>query len=90
MLYFSEEGSATPSNVKFVGCGNVLGLEVEGWEVGFVDFAEAEGVGYEAFVSSDFDKVFTVLPTVVEGEMNGVFVVVGVEIPLATIGIIGI
>ena len=37
-----------------------MGLEFEGWEVGFVDFAEAEGVGDEAFASFDFDKVFSI------------------------------
>ena len=35
----------------------IRGLEVEGKEVGFVDFAEAEGVRDEAFVSFDFDII---------------------------------
>ena len=68
----------------------LLGLEIEGWEVGFVDFAEAEGVGDEAFMSFDFDKVFSILPAVVEGEADGIFVVVGIEVPLPTVGITGI
>ena len=37
--------------------GRLVGLEVEGGEVGFVDFAEAEGVGGEAFASFDFDII---------------------------------
>ena len=78
------------TNVRFVGCRAKLGLEFEGGEVGFVDFAEAEGVWDEAFTSFDFDEVFSVLPAVVEGEANGVFVVVGIEVPLAAIGITGI
>ena len=67
-----------------------LGLEVEGWEVGFVDFAEAEGVGDEPFASFDFYEVFAIEMAIVEGETNGVFVVVCFEIPFATIGITGI
>ena len=43
--------------MKFVGCRAKFGLEFEGWEVGFVDFAEAEGVGDEAFMSFDFDII---------------------------------
>ena len=62
-------------NVGFVGCRAKFGLELEGREVGFVDFAEAEGVGDETFTSFDFDKVFSVLP-VVDGEADGIFVVV--------------
>ena len=54
---------------------NFGGLEFEGGEVGFVDFAEAEGVEDEACTSLDFDKVFSVLP-VVDGEADGFFVVV--------------
>ena len=34
-----------------------FGLELEGGEVGFIDFAEAEGVGGEAFASFDFDII---------------------------------
>lgn len=64
-------------------------LEFEGWEVGFVGFAEAEGVEDEAFTSFDFDEFFSVL-TVVEGEANGIFVVVGIEVPFASVGISGI
>jgi len=52
-------------------------LEIEGGEVRFADFAEAEGVGDEAFASFDFDEVFAELPAILEGEANGVFVVVG-------------
>ena len=40
-------------------------LEIEGGEVGFVDFAEAEGVGNEAFTSFYLDEVFALLPAVV-------------------------
>ena len=35
-------------------------LEIEGWEVGFVDFAEAEGVGDETFTSFYLDEVFAI------------------------------
>ncbi len=52
-------------------------LEFECWEAGFVDFAEAEGVGGESFTSFDFYEVFVPLSAVVEGETNGVLVVVG-------------
>ena len=51
---------------------------------------EAEGLGDEAFTSFDFDEVFSVLPAVIEGETNGVFVVIGIEVPLPAIGITGI
>lgn len=68
----------------------VFGSEIKGGEVGFVDFAEAEGVWNEAFTSFNFDEVFPVLPAVVEGETDGVFVVVGFEVPLAAICITGI
>ena len=70
--------------------GRLVGLDVEGGEVGFVDFAEAEGVGDEAFASFDFYEVFATLPTVIEGETNGVFVVVGFKIPFTTIGVTGV
>ena len=56
------------ANVRFVGYRAKFGLELEGGEVGFVDFAEAEGVGDEAFASFDFYEVFATLPTVIEGE----------------------
>ena len=47
----------------FVGYRAKLGLELEGGEIGFVDFAEAEGVGDEAFMSFDFDIIaFGALP----------------------------
>ena len=46
--------------MRFVGCRAILGSEIEGGEVGFIDFAEAEGVGDEAFASFDFDKVFAI------------------------------
>ena len=65
--------------------GRLVGLEVEGGEVGFVDFAEAEGVGDEAFASFDFYEVFATLPAVVEGETNGVLVVVGFKVPFASV-----
>ena len=52
-------------NVGFVGCRAKFGLEVEGGEVGFVDFAEAEGVGDKTFASFDFYEVFAPLPAVV-------------------------
>ena len=67
-----------------------MGLEFEGGKVGFVDFAEADGVGDEAFASFDFDEVFVISPAVVEGETDSVFIVVGFEVPLAAIGITGI
>ena len=70
--------------------GRLVGLEVEGWEVGFVDFAEAEGVGDETFASFDFYEVFAPLPAVVEGESDGVFVVVGFKIPFTTISVTGV
>ncbi len=41
-------------------------------------------------MSFDFDEVFTVLPAVVEGETNSVFVVVGFELPFAAVRITGI
>ena len=65
------------ANVGFVGCKAKFGLEFEGGEVGFVDFAEAEGVGDEAFASFDFYEVFAPLPAVVESEAYSIFVVVG-------------
>lgn len=65
-------------------------LEVEGGEVGFVDFAEAEGVGDEAFVSFDFDKVFAISPAVEEGESQGDFIVVGFELPFSAVGVTGV
>ena len=68
----------------------MVGLEFEGWEVGFVDFADADGVGDETFASFDFDKMFALLPAVVEGETNGVLVVVGFKIPFTTISVTGI
>ena len=61
---------------------NFWGLEFECGEVGFVDFAEAEGVGDETFMFFYFDKVFIVAPAVVESETNGVLVVVGIEVHL--------
>lgn len=69
-------------NVRFIGCSAVLSLELEDWEVGFVDFAEAEGVGDEPFASFRLwrfscKELFAPLPAVVEGEANGVLVVVG-------------
>ena len=78
------------TNVRFGGCRAKFGLEFEGGEVGFVYFAEAEGVGDETFVSFDFDKVFAPLPAVVEGESDGVFVVIGFKIPFATISVTGV
>ena len=65
-------------------------LEFKGGEVGFVDFAEAEGVGDEPFASFDFYEVFAPLPAVVEGETNGVFVIVGFKIPFTTISVTGV
>jgi hypothetical protein len=65
-------------------------LEVKDVKIGFVDFAEAEGVGDEAFTTFDFDEVFAPLPAVVEGETNGVFVVVGFKIPFTTISVTGV
>lgn len=65
------------ANVRFVGGRAIFSLELECGEVGFVDFAEAEGVGDEPFASFDFYEVFAPLPAVVEGETNGVLVVVG-------------
>lgn len=76
--------------MRFVGCRAKFSLEIEGGEVRFVDFAEAEGVWDEAFMSFDFDEVFSVLPAVVESEADGIFVVVGIEVPLSTVGITGI
>ena len=67
------------ANVRFVVCRAKLGLELKGGEVGFVDFAEAECVWDEAFASFDFYEVFAPLPAVVEGETNGVLVVVGLK-----------
>lgn len=61
--------------MRFVGRRAVLGLEIEGWEVGFVDFAEAEGIGDKAFTSFDFDEVFIIAPTVVKSEVDGAIVV---------------
>ena len=78
------------ANVGFVGCKAKFGLEFEGGEVGFVDFAEAEGVGGESFTSFDFYEVFAPLPAVVEGESDGVFVVVGFKIPFTTISVTGV
>ena len=46
--------------MRFVGCRAKFDLELEGGEVRFVDFAEAEGVWNEAFTSFDFDKVFAI------------------------------
>ena len=68
----------------------VVVLEVEGWVVGFVDFAEVEGVWDEAFTSLDFYEVFAPLPAIVEGEADGVFVVVGFKLPFPTVSITGI
>lgn len=65
-------------------------LEVKDVKIGFVDFAEAEGVGGESFMSFDFYEVFAPLSAVVEGETNGVLVVVGFKLPFPTVGIIGI
>ena len=48
------------ANVRFVGFRAKFGLELEGGEVGFVDFAEAEGVGDEPFASFDFYEVFAI------------------------------
>ena len=78
------------TNARFVGCRAKFGLELEGGEVGFVDFAEAEGVGDEPFASFDFYEVFAPLPAVVEGESDGVFVVVGFKIPFTTISVTGV
>ena len=83
------------ANVRFARCRadwetDGRGLEVEGGEVGFVDFAEAEGVGDEAFTSFDFYEVFAPLPAVVEGEAESVFVVVGLKIPFTTISVTGV
>ena len=78
------------ANVGFVGCRAKFGLELEGGEVGFVDFAEAEGVGDETFVSFDFDKIFVPLPAVVESEADSIFVVVCFKLPFPTVGITGI
>ena len=78
------------ANARFVGCRAESGLEVEGWEVGFVDFAEAEGVGDKTFASFDFYEVFATLPTVIEGETNGVLVVIGLKIPFTTISVTGV
>lgn len=51
------------ANVGFIGCRAKFCLELEGGEVGFVDFAEAAGVGDEAFSSFDFDIIaFGALP----------------------------
>ena len=55
------------ANVRFVRCRAKLGLELEGREVRFVDFADSEGVGHEPFASFDFYEVFAPLPAVVEG-----------------------
>ena len=74
----------------FIGYRDKFGLAFEDGEVEFVDFAEAEGVGDETFVSFDFDKVFAPLRAVVEGETNGVLVVVGFKVPFASGGITGI
>jgi len=42
----------------FVGTSRaVFGSEFEGGEVGFVKFAEAEGIGDEAFASFDFNVI---------------------------------
>ena len=65
------------ANVRFVVCRAKSGLEFEGGEVGFVDFAQAEGVGDEAFASFYFDKIFVPLPSVVESEADSIFVVEG-------------
>ena len=67
-----------------------LYLEVEGWVVGFAYFAEAEGVGDVAFVAFNFDEVFSVLPAVVDGDVDGVLVVVGFKIPFTTISVTGV
>ncbi len=48
------------ANVRFVGCRAKFGLEVKGGEVGFVDFAEAEGIGDEPFASFYLDEVFAI------------------------------
>ena len=45
------------ANVGFIECRAKFGLEFEGGEVGFVDFAEAECVGDEAFASLGFDVI---------------------------------
>ena len=55
------------TNARFVGCRAKFGLELEGGEVGFVDFAEAEGVGDEPFASFDFYEVFVIASAVVKG-----------------------
>ena len=78
------------ANARFVGCRAESGLEVEGWEVGFVDFAEAEGVGDKTFASFDFYEVFAPLPAVVESEADSIFVVVGFKIPFTTISVTGV
>ena len=62
-----------------------MGLEFKGGKVGFVDFAEAEGVGDKTFASFDFYEVFAPLPAVVEGETNGVLVVVCLELPFTAV-----
>ena len=74
----------------FVGYRAKFGLELEGGKVGFVDFAESEGVWDESFMSFYFDKVFIVAPAVVEGEAKSTLVVVGFKIPFASGGITGI
>ena len=43
--------------MRFVGRRDKKDLEVKGREFGFVDFAEAEGVGDEPFASFDFDII---------------------------------
>ena len=78
------------ANVRFVGDRAKFGLKFEGGEVGFVDFAEAEGVGDETFVSFDFYEVFAPLPAVVKSETKSVLVVVGFKVPFASGGITGI
>ena len=69
MIYYESYNSLNNKIValhreggRFAGCRanwetDYLGLELEGWEVGFVDFTEAEGIGVETFVSFDFDII---------------------------------
>lgn len=76
--------------MRFVGCRAKSGLEFESGEVRFVDFVEAEGVGDEAFASFRLwrfacKELFATLPAVVEGETNGVLVVVGFKVPFASV-----
>ena len=48
-----------------------------------------EGIWDKTFVSLDFDKIFAVL-SVIEGENDGVFVIVSFESPFSAIGVTGV